>query len=114
MSLQRVVVPDANHPENPDALIRPDIHPEGPFPRISYSALLDATATVIEPTRRPPVLWYLWSPFERISQERFSGPLPIGQSLLIVLPYIITLIAIKAVCFAVSYTVFMRQEIRSA
>jgi ABC-type transport system involved in multi-copper enzyme maturation permease subunit len=31
----------------------------------------------------------------------------------VVLPYIITLIALTAVCFAVSYTIFMRQEIRS-
>jgi len=53
------------------------------------------------------------SPMERLSQARFSGPLLLGQSILIVLPYIISLIAITAICFAISYTVFMRQEIRS-
>jgi ABC-type transport system involved in multi-copper enzyme maturation permease subunit len=31
----------------------------------------------------------------------------------VVLPYIITLVAMTVVCFAVSYTVFMRQEIRA-
>jgi len=52
-------------------------------------------------------------PMERLSQARFSGPLLLGQSILIVLPYIISLIAITAICFAISYMVFMRQEIRS-
>jgi ABC-2 type transport system permease protein len=31
----------------------------------------------------------------------------------VVLPYIISLLAITVVCFAISYIVFMRQEIRS-
>ena len=52
-------------------------------------------------------------PLETISMSRFSGPLPLDQSVLIVMPYIICLIAITTVCFAASYTVFMRQEIRS-
>ena len=50
---------------------------------------------------------------ERLSIARFSGPLSLGQSILVVMPYIITLVAITAVCFGISYTVFMRQEIRS-
>jgi ABC-2 type transport system permease protein len=48
-----------------------------------------------------------------LSISRFSGPLSLSQSVLIVVPYIISLVAITIVCFAVSYTVFMRQEIRS-
>lgn len=107
------LVPDAG-PDNPDALIRQISIQKAislASPIVLYS---DATATVIDPTRKTTRSVVLMGPFERISQERFSGPLPIGQSLLIVLPYIITLIAITAVCFAVSYTVFMRQEIRSA
>jgi ABC-2 type transport system permease protein len=50
---------------------------------------------------------------EQMSLMRFLGPLPLGQSIQVVLPYIIFLVALTAVCFAVSYTVFMRQEIRS-
>lgn len=73
----------------------------------------DATATVIDPTRKTTRTLVLMGPMEKISQARFSGPLPLGQSILVVLPYIISLIAITAVCFAVSYTVFMRQEVRS-
>ena len=32
----------------------------------------------------------------------------------VVMPYLITLVAVTVICFAISYTVFMRQEIRSA
>jgi ABC-2 type transport system permease protein len=45
--------------------------------------------------------------------SRFAGPLPLSQSLLIVAPYLLALLSITIVCFAVSYTIFMRQEIRS-
>ena len=40
-------------------------------------------------------------------------PLSFGQSLLLVWPQITSLIALTALCFAVSYTKFMREEIRS-
>jgi ABC-2 type transport system permease protein len=73
----------------------------------------DGTATVIDPTRKTTRSFVLMGPLERISAARFSGPLPLSQSILVVLPYIISLIAITAICFAISYTVFMRQEIRS-
>ena len=41
------------------------------------------------------------------------NPLPLGQSLLLVWPQLTTLIGLAAVCFAISYVVFMRQEIRA-
>ena len=41
------------------------------------------------------------------------GPLPLGQSLLIVWPQLTSLIALTALCFAISYVKFMREEIRS-
>jgi ABC-2 type transport system permease protein len=74
---------------------------------------MDATGTIIDPTRKTTRSIILVGPMERLSQERFSGPLLLSQSIFIVLPYIISLIAITAICFAISYTVFMRQEIRS-
>ena len=40
--------------------------------------------------------------------------LALAQSIYVVIPHIISLIAITVICFGVSYTVFMRQEIRSA
>jgi len=44
---------------------------------------------------------------------RMLTPLPFGQSLLLVWPQLVSIIALAAVCFAVSYIRFMRQEIRS-
>lgn len=73
----------------------------------------DATATIIDPLRKSTRSSLPAGPLEAISMSRFSGPLALGQSLLVVMPYIISLIAITVICFAVSYTVFMRQEIRS-
>ncbi len=73
----------------------------------------DATATIIDPLRKTTRSIVLMGPMEKLSQERFGGPLELSESVLLVMPYIITLIAITAVCFAISYAIFMRQEIRS-
>jgi ABC-2 type transport system permease protein len=73
----------------------------------------DSAATIIDPMRRTTRSFLQVGMMERLSMARFSGPLPLSQSVLVVAPYIITLIAITVICFAISYTVFMRQEIRS-
>ena len=44
---------------------------------------------------------------------RMSNPLPLQDSLLLVWPQMVTIIALSAVCFAASYIRFMREEIRS-
>lgn len=41
------------------------------------------------------------------------GPLPLGQSLLLVWPQVTGLIAATILCFVISYVMFMRREIRS-
>jgi len=41
-----------------------------------------------------------------------AGTLPFLQSLLLIWPHFITLIAVTMICFAVSYVYFMRQEVR--
>jgi ABC-2 type transport system permease protein len=74
----------------------------------------DATATIVDPlkrTLRPFVLQM--GLLEQWSMSRFQGPLPVLQSLLLVVPYIVYLVALTVICFAISYIVFMRQEIRS-
>ncbi len=73
----------------------------------------DATATVIDPMRKTTRSLVLMGPMERLLLTRFQNPLPLGQSILVVWPYIVSLIAITLVCFGFSYAVFMRQEIRS-
>ena len=42
-----------------------------------------------------------------------AGYLPFGQSLLLVWPHVVCMIALTAVCFGASYVAFMRQEIRA-
>ncbi len=41
------------------------------------------------------------------------NPLSLGQSLLLVWPHLTTLVSLTILCFAASFVVFMRQEIRS-
>lgn len=73
----------------------------------------NASATIIDPMRKTTEALVLMGPLEKISASRFQNPLPIGQSILVVYPYIVILIALTLVCFAISYLVFMIQEIRT-
>ena len=41
------------------------------------------------------------------------NPLSLGQSLLMVWPHLVSIVALTAVCFAISYVKFMREEIRA-
>jgi ABC-2 type transport system permease protein len=106
------ITPDAGA-SDPDAVLR-RVQIENVIslssPLVLYT---DATGTIMDPMRRTTRSFIQVGMMEKISMSRFSGPLPLSQSILVVLPYIITLIAITVVCFAISYTVFMRQEIRS-
>jgi ABC-2 type transport system permease protein len=101
------------YPGNPEVVLQRAKIIRG-FKLISPMELYtDATATIIDPLRKSTRSFVSVGPLENISMSRFSGPLPLSQSILIVVPHIISLVAITIICFAVSYTVFMRQEIRS-
>jgi len=73
----------------------------------------DATSTILDPLRKTPRSFIMIGPLERLSLSRFLNPLPLMQSVVIVAPFLISLIAITFVCFGICYMVFMRQEIRS-
>ncbi|TET93531.1 MAG: ABC transporter [Desulfobacteraceae bacterium] len=73
----------------------------------------DSAAIIINPMRKTTRSFVLMGPLEEHLSERFRRPLALSQSIYIVLPHIISLIAITFICFGVSYAVFMRQEIRS-
>jgi ABC-2 type transport system permease protein len=73
----------------------------------------DATTTILDPTRKTTRGVILMGPLERLSLSRFQNPLPVLQSIIIVAPYLISIIAITFLCFGVCYLVFMRQEIRT-
>ena len=68
----------------------------------------DATTTLLIPSVRS------LGPFtiEQV-QGAISGPLPLGQSLLLVWPQVTGLVSITVLCFVLSYVSFMRREIRS-
>ena len=40
------------------------------------------------------------------------NPLSLGQSILLIWPHLTSLVSLSAICFAISYVLFMRQEIR--
>jgi len=72
----------------------------------------EATSTVLNPMRQTTKLVFV-GPMEQLSMLRFQNPLPLLQSLLIVLPHLISIVAITVLCFGICYLVFMRQEIRT-
>jgi len=73
----------------------------------------DSTAIIVDPTRKTTRSFVLMGPLERLSSARFERPLMLSQSIYVVIPHLISLIAITVICFGVSYAVFMKQEIRS-
>ncbi|HID75422.1 MAG TPA: hypothetical protein EYP56_05425 [Planctomycetaceae bacterium] len=73
----------------------------------------DAAAVIMDPFRKTTKTFLMMGPFERISMLRFDSPLNVSQSLLVVAPYLITILALTTICFALSYWIFMRQEVRS-
>jgi ABC-2 type transport system permease protein len=72
-----------------------------------------ATGIVLDPLRKTTQSLVLMGPMERLSISRFQNPLSLDQSSLIVAPYLVLLLAITVICFAICYLCFMRQEIRS-
>jgi len=47
------------------------------------------------------------------AQSLLPSPLSLSQSILVIWPQLVGLIALMLICFAISYIIFMRQEIRS-
>ncbi len=73
----------------------------------------EATTIILDPLRKTTQSLLLMGPMERLSISRFQNPLPFGESIYIVLPHLISLVAITLVFFAITYAAFMRQEVRS-
>lgn len=77
--------------------------------RLSPTTLYDeATTTLLNPSVRTlgPILL-------QQAVGAIKGPLSVGQSILLVWPHTVGLIAATMACFAVAYIKFMRQEIRA-
>ena len=79
-------------------------------PMVLYSS---ATSTIVNPMQKSTSSIILMGPMERISASRFQSPLALGQSIVVVYPHVVALVAITLICFAISYIMFMVQEIRT-
>ncbi|MGA4645699.1 ABC transporter permease [Limisphaera sp. 4302-co] len=73
----------------------------------------EATTAILDPFQRSTSRLLVVTPLEGLSLERFQGPLPLDQSMFLVWPHVVLLIALTLVCFGISYVTFMRQEIRT-
>lgn len=73
----------------------------------------EATTTILDPMRKTTRTLILMGPLERLSMSRFQNPLPLLESIFIVIPHLISIVAITFLCFGICYLVFMRQEIRT-
>jgi len=106
------VVADQIAPVNPEAtleVITKNQDIKNMLTRISPLILFQESTTAI---LNPSVRFFGIESALR-SQDVIPSPLSIGQSLLVVWPQFVSLIALILICFAISYIVFMRQEIRS-
>lgn len=114
--LANAVVPlDANRAGQLDTVVR---HAQVKETVTTFSPMVlysRATATIINPTLNTtsPLAMFRMGPMEKLLANRFSSPLPLDQSLIVVAPHIVALVAITLLCFAVSYIVFIVQEIRT-
>jgi len=79
-------------------------------PVVLYS---QATSSILDPFRRSRQNITMVGPMEKFSMERFRNPLPLDQSILVVVPYLTLMFGLTVLCFGLSYVIFMRQEVRS-
>jgi ABC-2 type transport system permease protein len=106
------VVPSSNR-EDPEQLMK-RVRIERGISLVSPMQLYnDSTAIIIDPMRKTTEPLVLMGRIERLSSARFERPLALSQSIYVVVPHMISLIAISFIFFGISYAVFMRQEIRS-
>ena len=84
------------------------------FSRISPSYLFSETiGTILDPTTRTLGITSA-ADYELNLSGALVGVLPLGQSLLLVWPHLVGMLAETLVTFVISYIIFMKQEIRGA
>jgi len=115
MSMIAGAIADARMPIDQNSsleMIAKNIEIQGMLGRISPCTLYgEATAALLTPelgSLNPALLM-----ISTLTAGRMLTSLPFSQSLLLVWPQVVSIIALAAICFAVSYIRFMKQEIRS-
>ncbi len=86
------------------------------FPLFAQMGQFGVTVMLISPiTLFWQIVTILLIPTARLLGQvmQTPSPLSLGQSMLLVWPHLVSIIALTVVCFAISYIKFMREEIRS-
>lgn len=78
--------------------------------RFSPNYLFLETASVL---LQPPLIGSLGIITSEQVTFMIANPLSLGQSILLVWPHLTSLISLSVICFAISYILFMKQEIRA-
>ena len=79
-------------------------------PMVLYS---QAASIIVNPMEKTTSSFIVMGPLERLSASRFQNPLSLGQSIVVIYPHLVALVAVTLLCFLISYLVFMLQEIRT-
>lgn len=73
----------------------------------------EATTVLLHPVLLETSLGVIGAISSGQAQYMIASPISLGQSILIVWPHLAGLISLSVICFAISYMLFMRQEIRA-
>ena len=99
-----------------DVILR-NLHLSDALQRVSPTYLfMEASSNLLQPPLAGSTLGgtFIYEVFAGGLQDYLvANPLSLGQTLLLVWPQLTTLLALTIICFAASYIVFMRQEIRA-
>jgi len=105
-AIANAIVPAAN--ASADELVR-NVELQQMITRISPNILFQEATTVL----LLPVVRSLGMVTQSQVAYMLPNPLSLGQSILLIWPHLTSLVSLSAICFAVSYVIFMRQEIRA-
>jgi ABC-2 type transport system permease protein len=82
--------------------------------RVSPNFLfLEASTVLLQPPLAGTLLGVIGILVSGAAQWMIPNPISLSQSMLLIWPHLTLLISLTLICFAISYVVFMRQEIRT-
>jgi ABC-2 type transport system permease protein len=105
-SIANAIIPTANAAQ---AEVVRNVELQQMITRISPNILFQEATTVL----LLPVVRSLGMVTQAQATYMLPNPLSLGQSILLIWPHLVSLVSLSAICFAISYVIFMRQEIRA-
>ena len=106
LAIANLAVPDASTPE----AVSRQMDLANLVGRLSPSTLFQESVQIL---LNPTTGRTLGSVLPEQAQGILATPLALDQSLILIWPHITTMFALVAVCFGISYIIFMRAEIRA-